>query len=83
MMCNGVNHVTKDDFLFLYQDARELSFTSNTIRNGFRAAGLVPLNPEEVLSRLDIRIRTPIPAPGSPQAPSSWIPQTLHNIQQL
>jgi len=80
MMRNGINHVTKDDFISLYQPARKASFTLQTIQNGFKAAGLVPFNLEEVLSKLDVRIRTPTPDLGSPNPPSSWIPQTLCNI---
>lgn len=79
----GINHIDKDDFLALYQQARTTSFSSNTIQNGFRAVGLVPFNPDEVLSKLDIRIRTPSPTLQPIQTPSSWTPKTPHNILEL
>jgi hypothetical protein len=47
---------------------------------GFRGAGLVPYDPEAVLSKLDVRLRTPTPpAPGT----VAWEAQTpRHSPQQ-
>ena len=53
-MWAGINHIDKDDFLELYLQACVATYSSNTIRSGFRATGLVPFEPEEVLSRLHI-----------------------------
>lgn len=35
--------------------------TKENVRAGFRGSGLVPLDPEAVLSKLDVRLRTPTP----------------------
>lgn len=78
----GINHIDKDDFTVLYQQARATSFNPTTILSGFRATGLVPFNPDQVLSRLDVRLRTPsLPPPI--QAPSPWVPETPHNTADL
>ncbi|EDO03174.1 hypothetical protein SS1G_05654 [Sclerotinia sclerotiorum 1980 UF-70] len=46
------------------------------MKAGFRGAGLIPFNPEAVLSKLDIRIHTPTPPPFDLDL---WISQTPHN----
>lgn len=51
-MISGNNHIDKDHFLSLYPDARNKVFTSTNICSGSRGAGLKPLNPEHVLSKL-------------------------------
>ena len=48
-MWHGFNHIDKLDFLEAYSDVWKCAFTPNTIKNGFRASGLVPFNPEKVL----------------------------------
>jgi len=60
-MWAGINHVDKDDFLELYLPAREATYSLRTVQSGFRATGLVPFNPDEVLSRLYIQLQTPSP----------------------
>jgi hypothetical protein len=42
--------VKKESFTACYNKAREESLTERVIRNGFKAAGLVPFNPQAVLS---------------------------------
>ena len=76
----GFNHIDKFDFLEAYPYARNEAFKSETICNGFSATGLVPYNPERVLSQLSIRLATPTPAPS--QSTNS-LPKTPHNIRQL
>ena len=49
----GVSYINKSDFLFSYLTARIEALTPNTIRSGFAAAGLVPYNPEYILSKLN------------------------------
>ena len=52
LMAAGNNHIDKEDFLSLYPDAHKQIFTSANICSSFRGAGLKPLNPEHVLSKL-------------------------------
>jgi hypothetical protein len=78
----GINHIDKDDFTVLYQQACMTSFSLTTILSGFRATGLVPFDPDQVLSQLDVRLWTPSPLLPT-QAPSPWVPKTLHNTAEL
>ena len=57
----GINYIDKLDFLEVYPLARIEAFKSETIKNSFGAAGLVPFSPERVISKLNIRLRTPTP----------------------
>ena len=56
-----INHITKLEFLPAFKVAFDRSFTLANICSAFRGAGLVPLQPDAVLSRLDIKLRTPTP----------------------
>ena len=60
-MRNHINHITKLEFLPCFKGAFFASITKSNIQGGFRGAGLVPFNPEAVLSKLDVRLRTPTP----------------------
>jgi hypothetical protein len=77
---NGINHITKLEFLPAFKAARDASITSNNIQGGFRGAGLVPFDPEAVISKLDLKLRTPTPAP-SEDLP--WESQTPGNTKEL
>ena len=78
----GINHIDKNDFTVLYQQARTTSFSPATILSGFKSTGLVPFDPDQVLSRLDVILRTPSPPPPA-QAPRSQVPETPHNTAEL
>jgi hypothetical protein len=74
------NHVNKLDFLEAYPSARIEVFKPETIKNSFAAAGLVPYDPNRVLSKLDILLRTPTPPLSRG---SDWSPKTPSNYVQL
>ena len=57
----GRNHIDKLDFLEAFKPARAAALNLSNIYSGFAAAGLVPFNPERVLSRLQLKLRTPTP----------------------
>lgn len=63
-MRNGINHIDKLDFLEAYPSARIEAFKPETIKTSFVAAGLVPFSPDQVISKLDIHLRTPTPPPS-------------------
>jgi hypothetical protein len=75
-----INHITNLEFLPAFKAAFERSYTSANICSAFRGAGLVPLQPDVVLSKLDVQLRTPTPA-SLPEAP--WEAHTPSNIQEL
>ena len=53
---NHIFHVTKLKFLPAFKAAYSNSITESNIHTGFRGTGLVPFNPEAVLSKLDIKL---------------------------
>jgi hypothetical protein len=54
-----INHVSKLEFLCGFRQAFFASITERNIQGGFAGAGLVPFDPERVLSKLDVRLCTP------------------------
>ena len=58
---SGINYIDKLDFLEAYPSARIEAFKEDTIKNSFGAAGLVPFEPDRVILKLNIRLRTPTP----------------------
>ena len=75
-----INHITKLEFLPAFKAAFERSFTSDNICSAFRGAGLVPLQPDVVLSQLDVQLRTHSPA-ALPEA--VWEARTPSNVREL
>ena len=76
-MRNGINYINKLDFLEVYPLIRIKAFKSETIKNSFGAAGLVPFSPERVILKLNIRLRTltPLASRGS-ESSRNFIPKT-------
>jgi len=78
--CLGINHIDKLDFLEIFPEARGKAFKAETIQNSFAEAGLIPFNPDRVLSQLNIQLKTPTP-PGSRSTDSA--PKTPYTARQL
>jgi hypothetical protein len=60
-MRNRINHITKVEFLPCFKAAFNAAFTPSNIQGGFRGAGLVPFDPQQVIIGLDVKLRTPSP----------------------
>ena len=56
-----INHISKLEFLCGFRKAFFASMTEKNIQGGFAGSGLMPHDPERVLSKLDIKLRTPTP----------------------
>jgi hypothetical protein len=50
--------VSKLEFLYGFREVFLTSITGRNIQSGFAGAGLVLYDPERVLSKLDIKLRT-------------------------
>jgi hypothetical protein len=81
MMRNSINHITKLEFLPAFNKAYHDSFTQSNICAGFRGAGLIPFDPDSVLAKLDIKLRTPSPLLAA--AASQWESKTPSNAAEL
>jgi hypothetical protein len=82
LMRAHINHITKLEFLSSFREAFFAAMTAKNALGGWAGSGLVPYDPERVISRLDVQMRTPTP-PG-PVAPlaSQWSAKTPHNAMQ-
>jgi hypothetical protein len=75
-----IYHIDKETFLPAFKVAFEKTFTPENICAGFRGAGLAPHDPDVVLSKLDVQLRTPTPpAPGT----VAWEAQTPRNAREI
>ena len=74
-----INHITKVEFFVAFKAAYMESMTVQNAKAGFRGAGLVPFDPQAVISKLDVKLRTPTPT-GPPSADADpWVSQTPRN----
>jgi hypothetical protein len=78
----GINHIDKDDFLEIYPRIRPIVFTFQNIQSGFRATGLIPFDPDRVLSNLTIT-KTPSPPSTATGNAPMWMGETPYNVTQL
>jgi hypothetical protein len=79
-MCNKITHITKLEFLPCFKGAYNTAITKANIQGGFRGTGLVPFNPDTVISKLDVRLCTP-PLPTVEDG--LWQSQTPSNILEF
>jgi hypothetical protein len=79
MMKCFIHHITKLEFLPAFKAAFFQALSQDNIQAGFRGAGLVPFNPEEVLSRLDIQLRSTPP----PIETTIWQSKTPSNAAEF
>ena len=80
LMRNKITHITKTEFLPCFIAAHNASITKSNIQGGFRGAGLVPHDPEAVLSKIDVKLRTPPPLPVEDRP---WQSQTPSNTLEF
>ncbi|EDO00461.1 hypothetical protein SS1G_14331 [Sclerotinia sclerotiorum 1980 UF-70] len=78
LVVQGQYHLSNwytETFKAVYQQ----SITIQNIKAGFRGAGLIPFDPQSILSKLDVRIRTSTPPSISLELTNFWISQISHN----
>lgn len=73
-----INHITKVKFFLTFKAAHHTTMTKSNNRGGFRDAGLVPFDPEAVISKLDVKLWTPTPGPPS-STTDPWVSQMPQN----
>lgn len=74
-----INHITKVEFFIAFKAAYEQSISAQNSQAGFRGAGLIPYDPQVVISKLDVNLQavTPPRLPSVDEDP--WVSQTPHN----
>ena len=75
-----ISRINKKAFITTFVKVFEKAFLKANILLSFRATGLVPNNLLVVLSKLDVKLRTPTPPlSGEPQ----WNPKTPTNANEI
>jgi hypothetical protein len=75
-----IGRIYKKAFIATFAKMFEKAFSKVNILSSFRATGLVPNDPLVVLSRLDVKPRTPsLPLSAEPQ----WNPKTPTNANKI
>jgi hypothetical protein len=76
----SITHISKTEFFPAFHAAHQAAITESNIKGGFRGAGLAPFNPENVISKLDVQLRTPTP-PVEVTIPSTpWTARTPKTV---
>ncbi|KAI8401972.1 hypothetical protein FOFC_17277 [Fusarium oxysporum] len=79
----SITHVSKTEFLPAFYAASQATMTEKNIKGGFKGAGLVPLDPESVISKLDVQLRTPTPAEEVAESSTPWVSKTPKTIIEI
>jgi hypothetical protein len=78
-----ITHITKIEFFIAFQIAYYKTMTAKNIKTGFYGTGLVPFDPQAVISKLDIKLRTPTLTRLFSTEPDSWVSQTPNNPTKM
>ena len=75
-----IHHINKQTFLPAFKVAFKKAFTRENACAGFRGAGLCPHDPQAVLSKLDVQLRTQTPPQ---QDDAAWEAKTPRNAKEM
>ena len=75
-----VYHINKEGFLPAFKHAFFDIFIYNNCKKAFKASGLVPINAQVVIDRLDVRLHTP---PLAPLLETLWQSKTPNNTYEF
>ncbi|KAH7463260.1 hypothetical protein FOMA001_g18047 [Fusarium oxysporum f. sp. matthiolae] len=78
----SITHISKTEFFLAFYAAFQATITKENIKRGFKGAGLVPFDPEYVISKLDVQLRTPTPVEEEAQ-PSFEIDRPIDLIDSI
>ncbi|KAJ4154502.1 hypothetical protein NW754_16771 [Fusarium falciforme] len=79
MRCS-ITHVSKTEFFPAFYAAFQATMTEKNIKAAFRGAGIIPLDPESVISKLDVQLRTPTPAEEEAGRSTTWVSKTPKTV---
>jgi hypothetical protein len=78
----SITYISKTEFFPAFYAAFQVTFTKSNISGAFRGAGLYPLNPETVILKLNIQLRTPTPPQEASQPTSPWVSRTPKTVRE-
>ena len=68
-----INYVSKLEFLYGFREAFFASMIERNIQGGFARSSLMPHDLERVLSKLDVKLRTPTPLNSRAAILQPWV----------
>lgn len=74
----GIKIIQKEDFLLAFRAIHNSVFSEKHCKAAWEGAGLIPLNANTVISRLDVRPVTPLPR----QETEAWVSQTPRTAKE-
>jgi hypothetical protein len=74
-----ISHITKEDFLPTFCKTFKKSLTKSNICASFQKAGLVPLSPDIIIAKLDMKLQTPTSSRPPIRDTLLWTFQTPNN----
>ena len=77
-----INYISKLEFLYTFYKAFFASIIEKNIQGGFIGTRLVLYDLEKVLSKLDVKLYTPIPLNSQAGIQQPWVFQTLYNPRE-
>ncbi|KAG6980848.1 hypothetical protein FocnCong_v007738 [Fusarium oxysporum f. sp. conglutinans] len=80
---SSITHISKTEFFPAFYAAFQATVTEKNIKGGFKGAGLVPFDPESVVSKLDVQLRTPTPAEEEAGQAQPWTSKTRRQLLRL
>jgi hypothetical protein len=76
----SITHISKTEFFPAFYTAFKATFTESNIKGGFRGAGITPLDPETIISKLDVQLRTPTPPEEGTEPSTPWVSKTPKTV---
>lgn len=74
-----IYYITKVEFLTAFKTTYLRSITVQNTQAGFRGTGLIPFDPQAIISKFNIKLQTPIPT-GPPSTDADpWVSQIPRN----
>jgi hypothetical protein len=77
---SSITHISKTEFFPAFYAAFQATMTEKNIKGGFKGAGLVPFDPESIVSKLDVQLQTPTPAEEEAGQAQPWTSKTPKTI---
>jgi hypothetical protein len=76
----SITYVSKSEFFPAFYAAFQATMTEKNIKAAFRGAGIIPLDPERVVSKLDVQLRTPTPVEEEAGPSTAWVSKTPRTV---
>jgi hypothetical protein len=77
---SAAGHLSRAVTLPAFYTAFQATITERNMKGGFKGAGLMPFDPESVVLKLNIQLRTPMPPEEVANPSTPWISKTPKTV---